>query len=39
MPYRSVPRRIGDENTYIEVDTVNNKVVIFVNGVKVVEWS
>jgi len=30
---------IGDSNTYVEVDPTNEKIVLFVGGTKVKEWS
>ncbi len=32
-------KKIGSATTYIFVDTVNNKIQFFVNGVKQEEWS
>ena len=31
--------KIGNALTYVEVDTANNKIVMFINGVQVNEWS
>ena len=32
-------KKIGSATTYIYVDTINNKIQLFVNGTKVEEWS
>ena len=32
-------KKIGSSSTYIYVDTINNKIQLFVNSVKVEEWS
>ena len=31
--------RMGDANTYIYVDTTNKKIQVYIDGVKVHEWS
>ena len=32
-------RKIGDANTYIQIDTVNKKIQVFVDNTQVIEWS
>ncbi len=32
-------KKIGSSTTYIYIDTTNNKIQFFVNGVKQEEWS
>jgi len=31
--------KIGNSSTYVKADTANNRVEIWVNGVKVQEWG
>lgn len=31
--------KLGDSNTYIYVDTTNNKIQFYINGVLVQEWG
>lgn len=31
--------KIGDANTYVEVDTVNQNIKMFVGGVQVAQWG
>ena len=34
-----IPLKIGNSSTYVNIDTTNNIVEVYVAGVKVHEWS